>query len=147
MSDVLSNHEGIKLWLAKVGIANIQGPIEYEIGNNIIPCRQCDIIFTANSLHIMSWTNAKLLIKSCAEALVDKGLFVIYGPFNYNDKYTSQSNEGFDKWLQGRNSNSAIRNFEDVEYNMEAQSLSLLSDIEMPANNRMLVFQKNKPTA
>lgn len=145
MSDVLSNHDGIKEWLAEAAIPNIEGPVEYEVGKNSPPYEQCDIIFTANSFHIMSWTNAQLLIKSCADVLADKGFFVIYGPFNYNGEYTSPSNADFDKWLYNKNPNSAIRNFEDVKHDMEAQGLLLFNDFEMPANNRMLVFAKEQP--
>ena len=91
----------------------------------------------------MSWNNVEQLIQSSAKQLVNKALFVVYGPFKYSGKYTSQSNADFDQWLYKQDSNSAIRNFEDVQHNMKARGLSLLNDFKMPVNNQMLVFQKD----
>jgi cyclopropane fatty-acyl-phospholipid synthase-like methyltransferase len=141
VSDLISKHKGIKQWLDQSDTPNIQGPVEYEVGKNTIPYQKCDIIFTANSFHIMSLDNVRLMIKSCSDVLTEKGLFIIYGPFNYNGEYTSQSNCNFDKLLYSKNLNSAIRNFEEVKHDMELHGLSLYNDFEMPANNRMLVFQ------
>ena len=91
----------------------------------------------------MSWKNVQQLIQSSSKQLSNKALFVIYGPFKYDEKYTSQSNADFDGWLYERDSNSAIRNFEDVQHHMKTHGLSLLNDFKMPANNQMLVFQKD----
>jgi len=142
-SDILSNHDSIKEWLSEAKEANIKGPIEYEVGKNDFPYKQYDIVFTANSFHIMSWKNVQRLIKSSSKRLGNKALFVVYGPFKYGGAYTSQSNADFDQCLYERDSNSAIRNFEDVQHNMKTHGLSLLNDFKMPANNQMLVFQKD----
>ena len=143
-SDILSNHDGIKKWLNETKTNNIKGPFEYEIGKNDFPCKQCDIVFTANSLHIMSWKNAKQLIQCSSKQLGNKALFIVYGPFKYGGTYTSQSNSDFDQWLHTRDSNSAIRNFEDIQHHMISNGLFLLNDFQMPANNQMLIFQKGR---
>ncbi|MBT4989267.1 MAG: DUF938 domain-containing protein [Rickettsiales bacterium] len=142
-SDLLSNHDGIKEWLDEAKTTNIRGPVEYEIGKNDFPCKQCDLVFTANSFHIMSWKNVEELIQSSSKRLGNKALFVVYGPFKYGGTYTSQSNADFDQRLYKRDSNSAIRNFEDVQHHMKTHGLSLFNDFKMPTNNQMLVFQKD----
>jgi len=48
----------------------------------------------------------------------------------------------FDVWLKGRDLQSGIRDFEAVNSLAETQGMTLLSDITMPANNRMLVWRK-----
>jgi hypothetical protein len=71
------------------------------------------------------------------------GLFILYGPFNYKGKYTSESNARFDIWLKQNNPQSAIRDFEAINELAEHQGLTLLKDYTMPANNRVLCWQKN----
>jgi hypothetical protein len=66
----------------------------------------------------------------------------IYGPFNYNGSFTSDSNANFDQWLRNRDPLSGIRDFEAVMALAESAGLKLLKDNAMPANNRLLVLQK-----
>ena len=73
-----------------------------------------DAVFTANTLHIIAWPLAERLFELVGEALSINGKFVIYGPFNGNGQYSSDSNRQFDKQLRERDPNSGIRNKEDV---------------------------------
>ena len=61
---------------------------------------------------------------------------------NYNSQYTSESNKRFDHWLKDRNQSSGIKNFEDIVSLAQENSMSLVTDYEMPANNRLLHFVK-----
>ena len=70
------------------------------------------------------------------------GLLIVYGPFNYKGHYTSESNARFDQWLLSRNKNSSIKAFEWVNELAEKAGLKLMKDYAMPANNRMLYWQK-----
>jgi len=143
-SDLVENHSGIKQWLEAENLTNVKSPIELQAGKQW-PNTKYDAIFTANTLHIMSRSNAMSCIKQGAEVLnCENGKFVAYGPFNYNGKFTSESNEKFEQWLKSRNPESGIRNFEDLCQSATDSDLELISDIEMPANNRLLVWQKIK---
>ncbi len=64
-------------------------------------------------------------------------------PVNYNGAYTSESNARFDQWLKSQNPLSCIKNFEDIMVLAKSRGLALLSDIAMPANNRLLVLQNS----
>lgn len=66
----------------------------------------------------------------------------IYGPFNYNGAYTSASNQAFDQSLKSRDAAMGIRNIEQVIALAKAQGFSLIDDIAMPANNRLLWFKR-----
>ena len=72
------------------------------------------------------------------------GMLVLYGPFNYNNAYTSDSNARFDIWLKQRDPESGIRNFEDVEQLANAANLYIQHDYAMPANNRLLCWIKQQ---
>jgi cyclopropane fatty-acyl-phospholipid synthase-like methyltransferase len=141
-SDMLQNHQGIKSWLQDAKTDNIHSPLEYQAGLTGLPMVNCDIVYTANTLHIMSWQNVKVLIRQLGENLKPKSKVIIYGPFNYNGQYTSSSNADFDLSLKERNTESAIRDFEAINKSMQQAQLKLMDDIEMPANNRLLIFLK-----
>ena len=147
-SDQLEYHEGIKTWLSEAALTNTRLPLALDVSNkndwmavnnnNQKP----DAIFSANAVHIMSWDNVVDFIKNAGELLPVKGLFVLYGPFNYNHAYTSESNARFDIWLKQQNPHSAIRDFEAVDKLANAAGLEFQNDVEMPANNRILCWKK-----
>ena len=141
-SDVKSNHGGINLWLSDANVQNVKGPLELEIGKDNFPDGNFDVVYTANTFHIMDWEKDKSFMQLCRNNLKEGALVIIYGPFNYNRAYTSQSNADFDIWLKERDPLSAIRSFEDVNESMSSSGFTLLHDFEMPANNRTLCFKK-----
>jgi hypothetical protein len=74
--------------------------------------------------------------------LTDDAKLAIYGPFNYNGRYTSDSNAAFDQSLRQNASWMGIRDFEAVDRLAQDIGLRLLEDRAMPANNRCLVWQR-----
>lgn len=101
-----------------------------------------DALFTANSLHIMSFAAAQRFFATLGSSETRDVVLAIYGPFNYNGAYTSPSNARFDQWLAQRDALSGIRDFEAVNALATSAGFSLRGDNEMPANNRLLVWQR-----
>ncbi|NKB37568.1 MAG: DUF938 domain-containing protein [Gammaproteobacteria bacterium] len=141
-SDLPENHEGIMQWLDEAALPNTPVPLSLDVTQSEWPESDFDAIFSANAIHIMSWNSVKALFRGISQALAKNGLCVFYGPFNYNNEYTSESNARFDDWLKNRNHESGIRNFEDIEQLAHDAELILQEDITMPANNRLLCWQK-----
>jgi len=141
-SDVKENHEGIKMWLSESGAPNIIGPGVFQVGEDNFPNGNFDVVFTANTFHIMHWYQCEELMDMLGKNLSAGAKVLIYGPFNYNGKYTSDSNREFDESLSKRDPLMGIRDFEEVVRYMEKRAFALLKDNEMPANNRLLVFEK-----
>ena len=141
-TDVRENLAGIKEWINEANLKNIKGPEELKIGTDDFPQKPFDYVFTANTLHIMSWKEGKTLFKLLGKRLREGSLTFFYGPFNKEGKYTSQGNEEFDRSLKERDPRSGIRNFEDVVKAMKSFGFKLLKDHEMPSNNRLLVFER-----
>ena len=141
-SDVEANHPHIKSRLKEANIANIRGPFQFEVGKDDFPRIPFSLVFTANTFHIMPWKNCKTLMKTLGTRLREGSQVIIYGPFNYEGKFTSDSNAQFDKMLKENNPDSGIRSFEDVNNSMVKNGFALYKDFEMPANNRMLVFTR-----
>jgi len=101
-----------------------------------------DAIFSANAVHIMSWDNVIDYFEKGSKLLKDKGLFILYGPFNYNGSFTSESNANFDVWLKSRDAKSGVRDFEALDVLANQGNMKLKHDIEMAANNRILCWEK-----
>jgi len=141
-SDLETEQLGMKLWFKDVEHNRIKSPIVLDVDMKNWSVEQMNYIFTANTTHIISSKQTEKLFKHVGATLKIDGLFVQYGPFNYNEKYTSASNAQFDIWLKQRNSLSCIKNFETLLKLAKIESMKIFKDIEMPANNRLLVWQK-----
>ena len=141
-SDQAQYHEGIQSWLNEAALANVLPPLALNVSEDHWPESQYDAIYSANVMHIMHWQNVVDLFVSGAKCLKEDGLMICYGPFNYEGKYTSQSNANFDQSLKMRDPESGIRDFEALQKLANENGLSFVQDIEMPANNRILVWRK-----
>lgn len=140
-SDKNENLNGINSWTSK--IENILPTTRFEIGKDGFPEGLYDVVYTANTFHIMDFEKVKLLIKMLGTNLKNSSMFIVYGPFNYNGNFTSNSNESFDLWLKERDPVSGIRSFEEITDLLNIENFKLIKDYEMPANNRILFFKKN----
>lgn len=141
-SDQVEYHDGIQMWLDEANLQNIRNPIELNVSQTSWPKLNIDAIFSANVVHIMSWENVINYFMYGAKLLDSKGLFILYGPFNYDGKYTSESNASFDQWLKSRDLNSGVRDFEALDNLANDNGMTLKNDIEMAANNRILCWEK-----
>ena len=101
-----------------------------------------DAVFSANTLHIMSWAHVQALFAGLPAVMAEDAVLCVYGPFNYGGEYTSDSNRTFDAWLKDRDPSSGIRDAEAVDALAAAQGLVLIEDVAMPANNRLRVWRR-----
>lgn len=140
-SDLTQHHAGIQAWIDDYSGDNIGKPITIDVQQKIPPLQNFDAIFSANTAHIMSWEAVKAFIRQLPMILCKGGFFALYGPFNYEGKYTSDSNQAFDDYLKEVNPLQGIRDFEAVNKLAADAGLSLVEDNAMPANNRLILWQ------
>jgi SAM-dependent methyltransferase len=124
------------------GPPNLRVPTLLEVRQAVWPLRSVDGLFTANTLHIMSWPEVAALFHGIGGVLAPGGVLCIYGPFRYDGRYTSDSNRDFDMMLQERDPQSGLRDIQAVTALAAQYGLSLDADHDLPANNRLLVFSK-----
>ncbi len=141
-SELEENHAGIRAWLAESVLDNVLQPIALDVNDSHWPLEKVDAVFNANTVHIVSWQEVERMFENIGRVLEAGGILCLYGPFNYNGEYTSESNARFDDWLKGRDAKSGIRDFEAVNKLAEARGLVLVQDEPMPANNRILAWKK-----
>jgi cyclopropane fatty-acyl-phospholipid synthase-like methyltransferase len=141
-SDCAQNLPGINLWLDDAGLENVRRPVELDVSRSTWPQISVDVIFSANTVHIMHWREVEALFTGAGEILNEGGGFLLYGPFNYRGGYTSASNASFDRWLKSRDPDSGIRDFEELDRLARLTGLHLVNDFEMPSNNRILYWRR-----
>lgn len=140
-SDLAENLPGIALWLEEAQLPNVLSPIVIDAKREW-PAKKYDAVFSANTLHIMSWQEVQALFAKLSLVLARDAVVAIYGPFNYEGNFTSESNASFNEWLKARGEHMAIRDFEAVAALANSIGLELVADSAMPANNRLLVWQR-----
>jgi SAM-dependent methyltransferase len=141
-SDVVDNLPSVRIWREEAQTPRLLEPIELDV-DHPFPKLTVDAVFTANTLHIVSWPQVERLVGGVGKLLPAGGVFAVYGPFNYGGTYTAPSNEKFDAWLRARDPKSGLRDMEAVAALAKDHGLVLEEDNPMPANNRLLVFRKN----
>ncbi|MEP6634944.1 MAG: DUF938 domain-containing protein, partial [Luteimonas sp.] len=93
-------------------------------------------------LHIMGWPEVESLFAELGAVLGDDATLVIYGPFNENGRFSSDSNRDFDAWLKARDPAMGIRDQGAVDALARGIGLRLTDTIAMPANNYCLVWRR-----
>jgi len=139
-SDRAENLGGICAWLDEAGLANTPPALELDVTQKDLPAQRYDAVYSANTLHIMSWAEVERLFARLPELIAADARLAIYGPFNYGGQFTSHSNAAFDASLKAQVPHRGIRDFEAVDSLARTIGFSLLEDRPMPANNRCLVW-------
>jgi cyclopropane fatty-acyl-phospholipid synthase-like methyltransferase len=141
-TELEENLAGINLWRDEAGLDNMLAPLMLDL-DQPWPIDKADHIFTANTVHYVALATVKNMFAKAARVLPSKGLFIIYGPVNENGKFTSEGNARLDEWLKTCvNRLAGIKDLDQIIALADLQGLSLIENLAMPANNRLLVFQK-----
>ncbi|MCP4335937.1 MAG: DUF938 domain-containing protein [Gammaproteobacteria bacterium] len=140
-SDLASNHAGIRAWIDAAGLDNLSPPLLLDALGSW-PTELYDTIYTANTFHIMDDDAVARCIEGCGACLQPQGHLAVYGPFNYGGQFTSDSNARFDATLRSTGQGGGIKDFEWLDALAQAAGMALEADIEMPANNRSLIWKK-----
>lgn len=125
--------------IAVAGFANIMTPLPLDAVNLVVP-QHYDAAYCANVFHIMPESLLQPMVASVAAILKRGGRFYVYGPWRYEGRFTTASNLQFDAWLKDRDAQSGIRDIETLQQAAAEQGMTLLQDIDMPANNQFLVL-------
>ena len=141
-SDIEAHLPGIRSWTDAAALPNLCDPVALDINQPAWPDTGADAVFTANTFHIVSWPVVERLFERAAALLPAHGMVVVYGPFNYGGRFTSDSNAGFDAMLRAREPASGIRDVEAVDRFARQQGFALQADQALPANNRLIVWQR-----
>jgi len=145
-SDVASDAlRSIEAWRSVTGLKNIAAPLDLDVtaanwwGAVDGPV---DFILCCNMIHISPWATTPGLMRGAAALLADGGKLALYGPFSRDGMHTAPSNEEFDRSLKSRDPDWGVRDIMDVCREAASAGLDIVGEIEMPANNLLLLFEK-----
>lgn len=102
-----------------------------------------DYMYNANMIHISPYECTIGLFENAGTYLKPEAFMITYGPYSKDGIITPQSNIDFDKSLKARDPLWGIRDINDLVKLGEENNLCLIDTIEMPANNKTLVWKKN----
>ena len=124
------------------GPGNLALPLELDVLREPWPELSVDAVFSANTLHIMSWPAVEALFAGLPRVLDAEAVLAIYGPFRYGGEFTTHSNAEFDRGLRARDPCSGVRDFEAVDALARRIGFELVMDHAMPANNQLIVWRR-----
>lgn len=127
--------------LAEASLPNTPAPLALDVSGDW-PAERYDAVFSANTLHIMSWGEVERFFAMLPQMTTSDARLVIYGPFHDHGHPTSESNAAFDATLRARSSHMGIRDRQAVDALAHEAGFRLCEDRAMPANNLCRVWQR-----
>lgn len=140
-SDRAENLAGIRRWLDEAALPNTPEPLELDVTGGW-PEGPFDAVFSANTLHIMAWPEVEAMFAALPGITTADARLAIYGPFNFDGGFSSDSNAAFDASLKAYAPHMGIRDAADVDALANAAGFALVDEIAMPANNRLRLWQR-----
>ena len=142
-----SYRKSINAWIKHQGLSNkMPKPIDLNAEKRPWPLSlefQADLkaIVCINMIHISPWRCTQALFEEAGNLLKKEQVLMLYGPFKFNGKNTSESNSQFDKSLQAQNSSWGVRDLQVVIQVGMKNGFKKHNVIRMPANNLSVIFR------
>ncbi|XP_053981805.1 methyltransferase-like 26 [Hylaeus volcanicus] len=131
------------------GFANIKHPLRVDIttdfrtwGNGIFKESSIDYMYNANMMHISPYECSIGLFQNAGKLLKDNGYLFTYGPYAIDGKITPESNVNFNKSLKIQDSSWGLRDLQDLRELAQENGIKLLDIVDMPANNKTIIWKK-----
>jgi len=151
-SDVDNNYfSSIAAHIQHYGVKNVSEPVIIDASkpceewpSTVLDQRPWDAIMCINMIHITPFKCTQGLFQAAGKLLKpDTGRLITYGPYAMNGKLEPESNVRFDASLRGQDPEWGIRDIaRQIVPLATANSLSLSQMIDMPANNKILIFRR-----
>ena len=141
-TDRAENLTAITQQIAESDIDNVLPPLEVDVASNTVLSRQYNLAYSANTAHIMSMAEVTAMFTLVSATIHSGGCFALYGPFSYGGEHTSDGNRNFHHMLQQQASHMGIRDKAVLDAIALDAGLDFTDDIAMPANNRILIWQR-----
>ena len=146
-SEQPANLAGLAFNLAQPAMTNLAAPLALDVRVQPWPRRNLDGIFAANVVQCMRWEAVEAMFGGVAAALAVDGVFLLYGPFNRDGRFTSEGNQQLDAWARSLDAGFGLRDRAVLETLASQHGLRLWEDQPMPANNQLLCWRRLDTTS
>jgi hypothetical protein len=125
---------------------NIADPVHLDLTNpetwfNVGVQKSVSAIFCINIFQVAPISIADGMMECAANLLDDDGFLLIYGPFQMEGTFTTDSNKEFHETLSSAGvSEWGLKDVADLKKAAANHGLELKEQIDMPANNFSLIF-------
>ncbi|CAD7089094.1 unnamed protein product [Hermetia illucens] len=125
---------------------NMKQPLFVDISQ---PCLlnfagQFDYILNVNLIHVSPWACTEGLFRTAGHVLKPGGLLLTYGALAIDGVLEPESNREFDEALRKHDPEWGIRDLRDLKQEAAKNGIVVKEVIDMPSNNKMVVWQKNE---
>lgn len=149
-SDLPENHAFIQAAITESGLANVLPPIVLDVldpKDAGLDDANFDAVYSSNTAHIMSIDAVRSMMVIVGTVLRPGGCFLLYGPFKRDGLFNTASNAAFDESLRRQDPAMGIRDLEQIDQLAANQSMSRTRAYAMPANNLLVVWEKEEDSS
>ncbi len=126
------------------GPDNLLPPLELDVTTPHWPVAACHAIVSINMIHATPFACCEGLLDGAGTTLVPGGALYLYGPFRVEGRFSTVSNERFDKALRLRDPSWGIRDLERVTQIAESHGLALECLEDTPINNLSVLLRRGR---
>ncbi|EDV27383.1 uncharacterized protein TRIADDRAFT_63612 [Trichoplax adhaerens] len=101
-----------------------------------------DLVININMVHISPFEATIGLFNGAASILKQNGYLLLYGPYAIHGVISPESNVKFHHWLKSKCTEWGLRDIFELETLAHKNNMVLEKTIDMPANNKILLFRK-----
>ena len=134
--------ESISRRVEEARLANVNSPIDLDVGRLPWPLQAADAVLCINMIHVAPWSATLALLEGARALLPMRHVLFLYGPYRRFGGHTSESNAQFDRQLRSHCPEWGLRDLEAVVDVAAQTGFSLAEIVQMPANNFSLVFRR-----
>lgn len=145
-----AHRASIDAWRDHLGLNSIRPAISLDVSATVwgeramVPAGGFLAIFCANVIHIAPWSVTEGLFREAVGCLAENGFLALYGPFRWQGRHISTSNEAFDANLRSRDPSWGVRDVDEIDQLAACNGLGRVDAVAMPSNNHLLVFTQEK---
>ena len=134
-------------WSYEKQLPNLLPPIKLDVTDEgwSVLCPDQDFILMVNLLHLVSKSEAKVIIGGISQSLMPGGRCVIYGPFMRDGSLTSDGDKLFHQSLIEADPNIGYKDDTWMLDLFQGHNLKTVKIANMPANNLAFIIEKKHP--